>query len=153
MLRQPRRLLSAGIAIVLGVAFVTAALLFGSSLNASVRQLAGREIGDAAAVITPPDDGNSSSASESVIDQSVIDAVNGAPGVQGTRALYRSYAVLTSSGAQAQIGVDNLPRLEDALEVRSSRPALYCAFCREYQYNPKFLIQFVWHLQWLVVSF
>ena len=123
MLRQPRRLLSAGIAIVLGVAFVTAALLFGSSLNASVRQLAGREIGDAAAVITPPDDGNSSSASESVIDQSVIDAVNGAPGVQGTRALYRSYAVLTSSGAQAQIGVDNLPRLEDALEVRSSRPA------------------------------
>ena len=121
MLRQPRRLLSAGIAIVLGVAFVTAALLFGSSLNASVRQLAGREIGDAAAVITPPDDGNSSSASESVIDQSVIDAVNGAPGVQGTRALYRSYAVLTSSGAQAQIGVDNLPRLEDGTSLAEGR--------------------------------
>ncbi|WP_316670894.1 ABC transporter permease, partial [uncultured Propionibacterium sp.] len=116
MLRQPRRLLSAGIAIVLGVAFMTTTLLFGASLTASVRELAGGQIGNAAVVVSPGDDQQATT-----VDQQVIDAVSRTSGVESTRANYQSWVLFSRTGAQNEIEVDNLPRLTDRTSLVEGR--------------------------------
>ncbi|SPF67832.1 FtsX-like permease family [Propionibacterium ruminifibrarum] len=116
MLRQPRRLISAGIAIALGVAFMTATLLFGSSLSAAVRDLAGGQVGDAAAVVTANENEDATP-----IDRQVVDAVAAVPGVERTRALYESWAQLSRMGAQTQVGVNNLPELTEKTTLAEGR--------------------------------
>lgn len=76
MLRQPRQLISAALAIVLGVAFVAATLVFGASLNAGVSQMAAGQVNGAAVVIT---------AGRSTITPEFADAAASLPGVTGSR--------------------------------------------------------------------
>ncbi|WP_168582777.1 ABC transporter permease [Gephyromycinifex aptenodytis] len=52
MFAYPRRLLATALAIVLGVAFVTAALALGATLSATIEEQAAGTIGDAAVVVT-----------------------------------------------------------------------------------------------------
>ncbi|RLP08183.1 ABC transporter permease [Propionibacterium australiense] len=116
MIRQPRRLLSAGIAIALGVTFMTATLLFASSLNASIRELAAGQVRDAAVVISPGDHEDAKP-----IEQQTVDAVAATPGVEQARAAYGSWAQLFRMGAKAQVGVNNLPELTDKTTLVEGR--------------------------------
>lgn len=72
-----RRLLSSAIAIVLGVAFVTAALLLGDALNQTMRDAAAGTVRDAQVVVKGTDD--------LPVPDAFADAVTGVPAVTGVR--------------------------------------------------------------------
>lgn len=116
MLREPRRLLSVGIAIALGVAFMTATLLFGASLNAAIRDLAGAQLRDAAVVVSPGSDANAGP-----LDEAAIEEIRSAPGVEGVTARYTQYAMFTGRGAQSPLPVSNLPVLTDRTRLVDGR--------------------------------
>ena len=76
MLREPRRLVSSALAIILGVAFTCATLILGSSLSRSYTdQVAGR-VGDASVVVTG-----------SALSPATVKAIGTVPGVTATRPL------------------------------------------------------------------
>ncbi|WP_116112103.1 ABC transporter permease [Austwickia chelonae] len=83
MFAQPRRLISAGIAIVLGVAFVASALILGSTFQSSFQKLAAKDVGDSAVVVSarPTDDPSTSGISKSFVDE-----LKKLPGVDTVRA-------------------------------------------------------------------
>ena len=79
VLREPRRLLSSALAIVLGVAFTCATLILGSSLSRSYAdQVAGR-VKDASVVVNA-----------AAITPETVAQINALPGVTGTRPLVES---------------------------------------------------------------
>lgn len=76
VLREPRRLVSSALAIILGVAFTCATLILGSSLSRSYTdQVAGR-VGDASVVVTG-----------SALSPATVKAIGTVPGVTATRPL------------------------------------------------------------------
>lgn len=117
MLRQPRRLASAGIAIVLGVAFITTALLFGSSLDRSTRDLAAGQVGDASLVVS------SSGAEGARLPTRVVGELAAQPGVTGTRAIVSGLARTSNGGAQAHLVVQNQPPLSERTRLTQGRLA------------------------------
>lgn len=117
MLRQPRRLASAGIAIVLGVAFITTALLFGSSLDRSTRDLAAGQVGDASLVVS------SSGAEGARFPTRVVGELAAQPGVTGTRAIVSGLARTSNGGAQAHLVVQNQPPLSERTRLTQGRLA------------------------------
>ena len=125
MLRQPRRLLSAGIAIILGVTFITVALLLGSSLDQSVRDMAAGKVGDASvAVDSAQDEGEQQDPADAqrVSDQ-VVEDLAAQPGVTGTRAIITGYAWTLDEGAQAQLLIQNQPPMTERTKLTQGRPA------------------------------
>ncbi|NNG18695.1 FtsX-like permease family protein [Naumannella sp. ID2617S] len=88
MLRQPRRLLSAALAIVLGIAFVTATLGLGASLDKAVRTSAAAPVEGSAAVITSPsvDAEGRMINNPSLATPDTVAAIRRLPGVSGVRA-------------------------------------------------------------------
>ena len=125
MLRQPRRLLSAGIAIILGVTFITVALLLGSSLDQSVRDMAAGKVGDASvAVDSAQDEGEQQDPADAqrVSDQ-VVEDLAAQPGVTGTRAIITGYAWTLDEGAQAQLLIQNQPPMTERTKLTRGRPA------------------------------
>lgn len=82
MLREPRRLISSSLAILLGVAFTCATLLLGGSLAKSYAEQVAGQVGDAAVVLE--------AASSGGLPSSLPDALAAAPGVTGVRPLVQS---------------------------------------------------------------
>lgn len=109
MLRQPRQLLSAGIAIVLGIAFVAATLVFGASLNAGIRELAAGQVGDTAVVITTSGTNSSSETPEHAIPAAVVDEVAALPTVSGTRTIVSGYTQALVDGTTGYLAVSSEP--------------------------------------------
>ncbi len=81
VLSSPRRLLSAGLAIVLGVAFVAATLVLTSTLDATVRATAAGSLRDAKAVVTRVD----TDVPAPLTDETIA-AIRSLPGVDHVRA-------------------------------------------------------------------
>lgn len=117
MIREPRRMISAGIAIALGVAFVAATMLLGSSLRQTMRNAAEAQVGGAAVVVSLP----TKPTPETVIDESTAAAIAKVPGVTGVRANATSFTrVQLPQGAQyAVVGI--LPSLSASTTLASGR--------------------------------
>lgn len=94
MLREPRRLLSSALAILLGVAFTAATLLLGASLSRSYAdQVAGRA-GEAAVIVESKGEG---------LPADLPDAISALPGVTGVRPLIESGRFMGSPEFYVQI--------------------------------------------------
>lgn len=114
MLREPRRLISSGVAIVLGVAFVAAALLLGDALNATLKDAAAGTVNGASVVITR-------SKGDAVITPAVVDAVRRAPGITDVRPTVTAGVSIGVGGREDFYVVANLPRLSARTTLASGR--------------------------------
>ncbi|QIK72824.1 FtsX-like permease family protein [Propioniciclava coleopterorum] len=113
MLREPRRLISSSLAILLGVAFTCATLLLGGSLSRSYAdQVAGRA-GDAAVVV----DGTRSAG----LPTDVPAAIAAVPGVTATRPLVSGSQVYGSP--QFYLMVETLPAQGGTHPIEGRMPA------------------------------
>lgn len=121
MLREPRRLLSAGLAIVLGIAFVTATLLLGDTLNAAVRRQAAESVGDASVVVSAVSGPNTG-----FLRPDAVDTIRRLPGVTGVDADVRTHVWQPSSSPQPMMAMSvpaarsvegRLPRGADEVAV------------------------------------
>lgn len=117
MLTQPRRLISAAIAVLLGVAFVAAALGIGGALRATIERAAGASIGDAAVVLTPKRDRHGPAADP--VPGSYVAAVRALPGVSGVRPLVNTVLAHETSGQTAPTAAQTLPH--SGYTLRSGR--------------------------------
>lgn len=100
MLRQPRHLLSAAIAIVLGVAFVAATLILGASMDEGVRQMAAGQVNGAAVVITGQDQ---------PVPAELADRAAALPGVTGSRKIVDGVGQALVDGAPSTVSVQSQP--------------------------------------------
>lgn len=91
LLSTPRHLAASALAIVLGVAFVTATLLATSSLNASIQRAVAGSIRDAAIVVSAQQHHGST---DSPLTDATVAAVRALPGVTGVRATTEGFATL-----------------------------------------------------------
>lgn len=107
MLREPRRLLSAALAIVLGVAFVAATLLLGSSLSATMNDAAARELGSSAAVVTRPN----STAPSNALTNALADRLRGVSGATDVRRVGATFTRVQAGEQSAMVGVGTAPAL------------------------------------------
>ncbi|GAB78262.1 putative ABC transport system permease protein [Austwickia chelonae] len=85
MLTQPRRLVSAALAIVLGVTFVAVALFLGNAIRSSTEQRVVGDLADAGVVITRKKQERGPTGP--AISDTYVAAVRSLPGVTGTRVL------------------------------------------------------------------
>ena len=106
MLTQPRRLISAAIAILLGVAFVAAALGLGGALRGTVERAAAASIGDAAVVVTPRQVRGMPS---EPVTGAYVAALRTIPGVTGVRPLVNTVLTQGISGQPAPVAAQTLP--------------------------------------------
>lgn len=122
MLTQPRRLVSAALAIMLGVAFVAAALALGSTFTATIAQAAAGSIGDSSLVVTTrkPAPGAPSTEPGPRITQQYADAVRALPGVTGTRPQV-STIFMQDLGSRQAVLVGATAPAPDLVTVRDGR--------------------------------
>ncbi len=124
MLRQPRQLISAAIAILLGVAFVAATLVFSSSLNNGMTTLVAGQVGDAKVVVTPAENGQDpDSTSQPSISREIRDEIAGVAGVTDTRDVVEGAARMTVDGQQNYIALASQPQLSDETTMFDGRLA------------------------------
>lgn len=117
MLTSPRRLLSAALAIVLGVGFVAASLMLATSMDATVRAAAGGAIRDAKVLITQdPESGE-----EPRLTQAYVDALATVPGVDRVRPTVNTYAMSVGGGNIQTVQLQTLPDLTDRTTLVTGR--------------------------------
>lgn len=114
MRSQPRRLLSAAVSIVLGVAFLTLGLVVGDSLRATLQQSARASVGDAAVVVTAPDD-------QPGVPLAVADAVRRVPGVTSVRTEVRGVLRQDLGGRTGFFEGVSTPGLDAGTSLASGR--------------------------------
>lgn len=127
MLTQPRRLLSAAVAILLGVGFVAAALFLGGSLTGTIERAAAGSIGDAAVVVSRPapsdraaaDSGQA--ATDAMVTPAYAAAVRGVPGVTGTRELINRPLVQDLGSRRGPVAAKSLPPAGSDTRVTAGR--------------------------------
>lgn len=117
MLTSPRRLLSAVLALALGVGFVAAALMLSTSFDASLRAAASGAIRDAAVVLT--DDDRSTEAPN--INDDYIAALAALPGVERVRASVSTYAVNVTGTSTHTVALLTVPELTDRTTLVAGR--------------------------------
>ncbi len=114
MLREPRRLLSSAVAIVLGVAFVASALLLGDALNTTMRAAAAGTVGDAAVVVSPTS-GSAPLATEA------RDAVRAVPGVAAVRGSAETHVPVSVDGRFDMYSTHTVPALSASTTLVAGR--------------------------------
>ncbi|MGX8777259.1 ABC transporter permease [Propionibacterium freudenreichii] len=105
MLRQPRQLISAGIAILLGVAFVAATFVFSASLNAGMTKLVAGMVGDAKVVVSP------SETTYTPVTQQLTDTVSKVPGITHSKKIVQGSATLRLDGQDNHALISSQPDL------------------------------------------
>ncbi|GAB78679.1 putative ABC transport system permease protein [Austwickia chelonae] len=118
MFAQPRRLISAGIAIVLGVAFVAAALILGSTFQASFHKVAAKDVGDSTVVVSakPGEDPATSGISKDFVEQ-----LKKVPGVDSVRAKMEVDLQQELDGREGTTTGRSLPRDGEDATLSSGR--------------------------------
>ncbi|QQS02340.1 MAG: ABC transporter permease [Austwickia sp.] len=107
MLTQPRRLISAAVAVLLGVAFVAAALGIGGALRATIERAAGASVGDAAVVVTPQPAG--AGGSGDAVPGSYVESLRTVQGVADVRPLVNTVLPQELSGQVAPAAAQSIP--------------------------------------------
>lgn len=105
MLRQPRQLISAGIAILLGVAFVAATFVFSASLNAGMTKLVAGMVGDAKVVVSPSEN------TYTPVTQQLTDTVSKVPGITHSKKIVQGSATLRLDGQDNHALISSQPDL------------------------------------------
>lgn len=111
MLRQPRQLISAGIAILLGVAFVAATFVFSASLNAGMTKLVAGMVGDAKVVVSPSEN------TYTPVTQQLTDTVSKVPGITHSKKIVQGSATLRLDGQDNHALISSQPDLRLADHV------------------------------------
>lgn len=117
MLTSPRRLLSAALAIVLGVGFVAASLMLATSMDATLRAAAGGAIRDAKVVLTQ----NQESPEAPQLTQQYVDALAALPGVERVRPVVNTYAMSIGAGNMQMVQMQTVPELTDRTTLVTGR--------------------------------
>lgn len=117
MLNSPRRLLSAALAIVLGVGFVAASLMLATSMDATLRAAAGGAIRDAKVVLTQ----NPESPEAPRLTQEYVDALAALPGVERVRPVVNTYAMSIGGGNMQMVQLQTVPELTDRTTLVTGR--------------------------------
>ncbi|MDK9354482.1 FtsX-like permease family protein [Propionibacterium freudenreichii] len=105
MLRQPRQLISAGIAILLGVAFVAATFVFSASLNAGMTKLVAGMVGDAKVAVSPSDK------VYTPVTPQQADTVSKVPGITRAKKIVQGSATLQVDGQDNRALISSQPDL------------------------------------------
>lgn len=105
MLRQPRQLISAGIAILLGVAFVAATFIFSASLNAGMTKLVAGMVGDAKVVVSPSEN------YYTPVSEQLATTVSKVPGITGSKKIVQGSATLQLDGQENRALIGSQPVL------------------------------------------
>ena len=119
MLTQPRRLISAAIAVLLGVAFVAAALGVGAALSATVERSARTSIGDAAVVVSPTQERGRPPADP--VSGAYVDAARALPGVTAVKPLVSTFVMQQTSGQIAATAAETTPEPGGTARVTAGR--------------------------------
>ena len=103
LMRKTRRMLiPAGIAIMIGTAFIASTFLFGNAMNDSLSRQATSMFGKANYAISPSTDGLSEQALNDVYSTTVgdfhLDRMNGIEGVNGVRVALESGVTVSKAG-------------------------------------------------------
>lgn len=117
MLSSPRRLLSAALALVLGIGFVAATLILGTSLDASLRAAAGGAIRDAKVVLTADND----SPEPLALTDAYIDEVAALPGVDRVRPTVDTFAMNVTGNSAQMFKLMTPPELTDRTRLVEGR--------------------------------
>ncbi len=116
MLREPRRLISAGIAIVLGVAFVALTLLLGDGTRATVRAQAAGSVGAATAVVSVSDTRGATPLATDAPEE-----IRSLAGVSDVRPATSTVVLQQADGYQQALTVSTVPPLTDATVLSAGR--------------------------------
>ncbi len=117
MLTSPRRLLSAALALALGVGFIAAALMLGTSLDATLRAAAGGAIRDAKVVLTQ--DSDRSDAPQ--LTDTYVAAVQALPEVDRVRPTVSTYAMNITQSSGQMFALQTVPELSDRTRLLDGR--------------------------------
>lgn len=117
MLTSPRRLLSAALALALGVGFVAAALMLATSLDTSLRAAAGGATRDAKVVLTQDPD----SAAPPTLPESYVATLRALPGVDRVRPVVSTYAGSVDDNSAQTFLVQTPPELSDRTQLLEGR--------------------------------
>ena len=117
VLSSPRRLLSAALALVLGIGFVAATLILGTSLDASLRAAAGGAIRDAKVVLTADND----SPEPLALTDAYIDEVAALPGVDRVRPTVDTFAMNVTGNSAQMFKLMTPPELTDRTRLVEGR--------------------------------
>lgn len=116
MLREPRRLVSAALAIVLGIAFVTTTLLLGAAMSDAVSRNAAGSVGDASVVVTRPQGPKAAT-----ISAETVDAARRLPGVTGGDAEISTMIWQRLAGRTAPTSAQSVPTLSELTRLAQGR--------------------------------
>lgn len=115
-MRQLRQLISAGLAIALGVAFVATTLLFTASANKSVADAAAGPVDGSAVVVTA-----SSGAEPVLVSADQVRAIAKVPGVTGVRTVVKTTMAGGTGAFPTAIQAYTLPKLDDQTRLSAGR--------------------------------
>ncbi|MDO5534131.1 MAG: FtsX-like permease family protein [Propionibacteriaceae bacterium] len=116
MLTTIRRLLSAAIALVLGVSFIATSLILATSMDATLRSAAGGAIRDASVVLTRSPEGG-----DPAFTEEYVAAVAALPGVDHVRPRVVTIALNQQAGGIQMFVLQNSPELSDATRLLAGR--------------------------------
>ena len=114
MRTPPRRLLSAAISIVLGVAFLATALLAGASLSATLTAAARSSVGNASVVVSTPRAGD-------LLAVETPEKLRGLPGVTAVRTAITTLVEHDQGGRQTLTAAQSVPPLSATTRLVSGR--------------------------------
>ena len=115
MRSNPRRLLSAAVAIFIGVAFVAATLVLGDTFKATLGRDAAGQVGDSAVVVT-----TSRSVGEP-ISAAYVDAVRATPGVASARPSVVRYVTQQAGNGGVSLRLSTVPPLTATTRLTAGR--------------------------------
>ncbi|OYN92936.1 hypothetical protein CGZ95_19910 [Enemella evansiae] len=115
-MRRVRQLLSAGLAIALGVAFVATTLLFTASANKSVADAAASPVEGSAVVV-----GGTSGAEPVLVSADQVRAIQRVPGVTGVRPVVKTTLLAGNGAYPSAVQAQTLPALDEQTRLTSGR--------------------------------
>ena len=117
MLTSPRRLLSAALALALGVGFVAAALMLATSLDATLRTAAGGAIRDAKVVLTE----NGDVPDPLALTDEYVTRLGDVPGVERVRTVVTTQAMSPAGTHLSMFVLQTVPELTERTTLVTGR--------------------------------